>query len=90
MQDPGVAPASRLLKKGPVCFEDGFVAVSVFDLDLKGAIVEEFGGPFASAIPDVGLDDPPATDQAAMAGAFTRRPPRASATAPDCKRRRRR
>jgi hypothetical protein len=42
------------------------VAVSVFELDLKGAVVEEFGSPFASAIPDVGLDDPPAADQAAI------------------------
>jgi len=35
------------LKKGPFRFEDGFVAVSVFELDLEGAVVERFGGSFA-------------------------------------------
>ena len=35
------------MKKCPVRFEDSFVAVSVFKLDLDRAVVEEFGGPFA-------------------------------------------
>jgi hypothetical protein len=31
----------------PFGFEDGFVAVSVFELDSEGAVVEQFGGSFA-------------------------------------------
>jgi len=31
----------------PFRFEDGFVAVSVLELDLEGAVVEKFGGSFA-------------------------------------------
>jgi hypothetical protein len=105
------------LKSIPFRFEDGFVAISVCELDLESAVVEEFGGPFALnlvaflaagpvkanrvpgifdfqaglqgaegdfatmvgdrdrrcpteiemiAIPDVGLDDPPAADQSAV------------------------
>ena len=99
------------------CFEEGFIAVVVGEFDLDRAVVEEFGGSFASdlvafvasgpaeadrvagvfdietslhgskgdfaalrgdgqrrrtaeveviAIPKVGLDDPPAADQAAV------------------------
>src|SRR5258708_25718571 len=31
----------------PFRFEDGLVAVSVFEVDLDGAVVEKFGGSFA-------------------------------------------
>ena len=41
------ALSSRLLRSIPLRFEDGFVAVSVFELDLDGAVVEKFGGSFA-------------------------------------------
>ena len=119
------------MKKGPFRFEDGSVAVSVFELDLEvpsskvrlfltidlvaflaaGPVeADRVAGVFdfeaglqapkaispplrgdrqrrgaaeieVSPVPEVGLDDPPATDQSAVRRAFTRRPPAASATA---------
>ena len=54
--------------------EGDFAMAVIGDRDRRGSAEVEIG-----AIPNVGLDDPPAIDQAAVGRAFTPRPPRASA-----------
>ena len=53
------------MKKYLVRFEDDFVAVSVFELDLKCAVVEEFGGSFALDFVAFFATDPMEADRVA-------------------------
>jgi hypothetical protein len=56
------------LKKVSFCFEDGFVAVSVGELDLDRPVVEQFGGSFALDLIAFLASGPVETDR--VAGVF--------------------